>query len=344
MGILEGNSLLRNTIDSSLDMIQVFQCVRGTDGKIEDFKWILNNKASESVYGDVIGKSLLKLNPGVLEAGIFDIFREVVRTGLAQTNLHHYVHEQFDGWYHQSVVRQGDGVTTCTKDVTKMVLAQKKIIDLEKDRHREVLHLTLLKVQEERSRLSEVLHNEIGQLLYAASLQLSSLDPEMERKEFVRNRLKLEKLLALTVKEVRELSHDLSHLPLEELGLKGAIEKFLSRFPDRQRFKFRYLGRKSRGNSLQENLTYRIVQELLLNVAKHSCCSHCTLLMRVSQAGIFVQLRDNGRGFDPTSTVPTGIGLSWVRNNVENLGGEILVESHKGKGTVVKLRIPYPTT
>ncbi|WP_409151764.1 ATP-binding protein [Sphingobacterium sp. BS-2] len=337
----EANSLLRNTIDSTLDMIQVFQAVRGLDGKIEDFKWVLNNRASELIYGDVIGKSLLQLNPGVVQEGIFEIFREVVRTGLPQTNLHHYVHEQFDGWYHQSVVRQGDGVSTTTKDVTEMVLAQEKIMELERERQKEIFNITLQRVEEERSRLSEVLHNEIGQLLYAARLQLSSLDPEMQRMEFMENRLKLEKLLVLLVKEVRELSHDLSPMALEKLGLRDALERFMSRFPDKQRFKFRYLGSQNMGDIKRETFVYKIVQELLLNVAKHSFCTRCTLLVRVSKAEITVHLSDNGKGFDPQAAITEGIGLAWVRNNVESLGGNIVLESKEGDGTMVNLSIPY---
>ncbi|WP_099370776.1 hypothetical protein [Sphingobacterium sp. 1.A.5] len=63
--------LFRNTIDSSTDMIQVFKAVRNETGEIVDFHWIFNNKTSESHYGNVIGMSLLELNPGVVKVGIF---------------------------------------------------------------------------------------------------------------------------------------------------------------------------------------------------------------------------------------------------------------------------------
>jgi hypothetical protein len=56
MDINIDGELLRNTIDSSMDMIQVFEAVRNERGEIIDFKWILNNKTSEKFYGDVIGK------------------------------------------------------------------------------------------------------------------------------------------------------------------------------------------------------------------------------------------------------------------------------------------------
>ncbi|TWR30935.1 PAS domain S-box protein [Mucilaginibacter pallidiroseus] len=125
----ENNELLRNTIDSSLDMIQVFRTVRDDKGEITDFVWILNNNASEKFYGDVIGKSLLTLNPGVIKEGIFDTFKMVVETGQPNQSVRHYVHEQFDGWFLQSAVKQGDWLTTTTKDITQLKRAEQNILE-----------------------------------------------------------------------------------------------------------------------------------------------------------------------------------------------------------------------
>lgn len=110
--------LLQATIDSSLDMIQVFDAVRNEAGEIIDFTWVLNNKAAEGFNGDVIGKSLLTLNSGVVAAGIFDLFRQVIETGLPDQREYHYVHEQFDGWFCQSTVKMNGGVATTTTDIT----------------------------------------------------------------------------------------------------------------------------------------------------------------------------------------------------------------------------------
>lgn len=119
--------LLQATIDSSLDMIQVFRAVRDEKQEIIDFIWILNNKTSEEFYGNVIGKSLLALNPGVVKEGIFETFKKVVETGDADQSVRHYVHEQFDGWFLQSTVKQGDGVATTTKDITETNAAKELV-------------------------------------------------------------------------------------------------------------------------------------------------------------------------------------------------------------------------
>ncbi len=128
--IKASQELLQATMNSSLAMIQVFEAVRNDRGDIVDFKWILNNQAAENVFGDVIGKSLLQNNPGVIKEGIFDTFKKVTETGIPDTSERHYVHEQFNGWFSQSVVKLNDGVATTTLDITQRKEAEQKILEL----------------------------------------------------------------------------------------------------------------------------------------------------------------------------------------------------------------------
>lgn len=122
--------LLQATMDASMDMIQVFEAVRDERGEIVDFRWVLNNHTSESRYGEVRGQSLLERNPGVVKEGIFDAFRQVVETGVPQQAERHYIHEQFNGWFLQSVVKLGDGVATTTKEITEWKRSQEEVLRL----------------------------------------------------------------------------------------------------------------------------------------------------------------------------------------------------------------------
>lgn len=119
--------LLQGTLNSSLNLIQVFEAVRDEQGKIVDFKWVINNTAAEKLYGLVVGESLLELNPGVIESGIFNHFVEVTESGIPQQYEKHYVYEQFNGWFHQSVVRLNDGVATSTLDITDRKVAEEHV-------------------------------------------------------------------------------------------------------------------------------------------------------------------------------------------------------------------------
>ncbi|WP_167855317.1 PAS domain S-box protein [Hymenobacter wooponensis] len=115
----EANHLVRATIDSSLAIIQAFEAVRDAAGRIVDFRWTLVNKQAAAQYNtDPVGQRLLALNPGVVEAGIFARFVQVVESGQPQAYEQEYRHEQYNGWFEQSVVRLGDGVVSTTTDIT----------------------------------------------------------------------------------------------------------------------------------------------------------------------------------------------------------------------------------
>lgn len=114
---------LRAVFAASKDMIQIFEAIRDANGEIVDFRWLLNNHTSERHYGNVRGESLLTHNPGVIEEGIFDAFKRVTETGMPERAERHYVHEQFDGWFYQSIVKLNDGVATTTKDMSDWKLA-----------------------------------------------------------------------------------------------------------------------------------------------------------------------------------------------------------------------------
>lgn len=139
--------LLKATMDSSMDMIQVFEAVRDPAGEIVDFQWLLNNHTSESRYGEVRGQSLLERNPGVVQEGIFDTFKRVTETGQPATAERRYVHEQFDGWFFQCAVKLGDGVATTTKEISAWKAAQEEVLRL-----RDNIAQAALRESEERFR------------------------------------------------------------------------------------------------------------------------------------------------------------------------------------------------
>jgi len=120
------NELLKTTLDSSFDFIQVFKAVRDRHGKIIDFIWILNNRNLVERQGDRVGKSLIQLNPGVIEAGLFDNFIQVTETGISQTSEFYYDHEGFNDWFHQTIIKLNDGFI-----LTGEIITERKKIEQE---------------------------------------------------------------------------------------------------------------------------------------------------------------------------------------------------------------------
>lgn len=139
--------LFKATMDSSMDMIQVFKAVRDPAGEIVDFRWLLNNHTSESRYGEVSGQSLLERNPGVVQEGIYDTFKRVTETGQPATAERRYAHEQFDGWFFQCVVQLGDGVAITTKEISAWKAAQEEVLRL-----RDAIAQAALRESEDRFR------------------------------------------------------------------------------------------------------------------------------------------------------------------------------------------------
>lgn len=120
---------IQSFIDCSLDIVQVFQAVRDKDGNIVDFIWTANNKHAIEQNGDVIGKSLIQQNPGVVPAGIFYRMVQVVETGAPQWYEQNYSFEQFRSqWFYQSIVKFQDGIISTTRDITAMKMAEQQII------------------------------------------------------------------------------------------------------------------------------------------------------------------------------------------------------------------------
>lgn len=168
----QNRALLQATLDSNMEMIQVFKAVRDEKGKIVDFIWVLNNVTSEQIYGDVIGKSLLENNPGVLAAGIFDHFVIAVETGVPQQYEKHYVDEQFNGWFYQSVVKLDDGVATNTVNITERKKAELQVKE-SRDRLQSILDTTLVQMS-----ILEAVRDEQGII---ADLEIKAVNHELEK-------------------------------------------------------------------------------------------------------------------------------------------------------------------
>ncbi|WP_247234820.1 PAS domain S-box protein [Telluribacter sp. SYSU D00476] len=123
--------LLQAVLDSSFYFVQAFEAVRNESGKIIDFTWIFTNHIWNKHYGDMTGKSLLQQNPAVIETGSFDKFVEVTETGITIDHEHYYSHEQFhEQWFHQTLVKMGDGFVMNTEDITERKKNEQEILRL----------------------------------------------------------------------------------------------------------------------------------------------------------------------------------------------------------------------
>src|ERR1044072_1401975 len=167
---------LQLVIDSALDVVQVFRAVRDEKKNIIDFIWIANNKQAVELVGEVIGKSLIEQNPGVIRAGIFDRMVQVTETGIPQRYEQNYSFEQFKSqWFYQSIVKYEDGVLSTTRDITPLKIAEQQIIK-GNNLLQSVFNSSLNAIT-----VFDAVRNEDGDIIDFKYLLTNSLTKEMER-------------------------------------------------------------------------------------------------------------------------------------------------------------------
>lgn len=202
--------------------------------------------------------------------------------------------------------------------------------------------------EEERRRISRELHDGLGPSLAAIGNTvricrgLVRTDPDRAEREMEG----ITRLLTGHVREIRELIYGLRPLSLDQLGLVGALRQQLERFGRQAGLEtsFESSGEVSL-DPLTEVTIFRVVQECLSNVQKHSGAGRVEVWLRTLADGVEVGVRDDGRGFDagdPGSTSITGgMGLQNIRERAELLWARVTVESSEGSGCKVTLRLAY---
>ena len=347
----QSRDLLQATLDSSLDMIQVFSAIRDETGHIVDFCWLLNNNTSENLYGEVRGQRLLERNPGVMAEGIFADFQRVVETGEPQQVERQYAHEQFNGWFLQSVVKLGDGVATSTKDITAWKDAQAEILHLRLSQQQALFEAVQAAEEAERRRMSESLHNGIGQILYATKLRLDQLTaaPQLAAVPALNTaRHEANQLLGNAIRQTRTLSHELVPLVLEEFGLAAALRDISSKMSSPQlRLHCQVLlddDAAPLAPALQLAL-YRMAQELAQNIVKHaSGATEASLELETTPGWVLLRVEDNGPSFAASPAPAAGLGLRSIRDRVALLGGSMQTGTLPYAGAYVRIRLPLRAT
>jgi PAS domain S-box-containing protein len=207
------------------------------------------------------------------------------------------------------------------------------------------LSARLLKVQdEERKRLARELHDSVGQILAALSMNLSIVQSQSHKLDALGARAVSEnaQLVQQVSSEIRTLSH-LLHPPLLEIaGLASALRWYVDGFSERSKIKIdlEIPAHFARLPSDTELAIFRIVQECLTNIHRHSGSD--TAAIRIQQKGkrLVVQVQDSGKGIpkekqrELTASGRTGVGFGGMRERVRQLGGSLEITS-EGNGTLI---------
>jgi PAS domain S-box-containing protein len=220
----------------------------------------------------------------------------------------------------------------------------------DKARHIQRLSIDLIRIQEEeRKRFARELHDGLAQVLMTmrvnAELALGGLGQTNGRA-----RHHLREVIALITEaehEAKQISYDLRPAILDDFGLKAAIEVLARNFDRRAGIgvDLHLPDRDLRFDSIIETTIYRIVQELLANVQKHSGAKLVTIQLLVRSNVLALTVADNGRGFNARnglqrSTDQPHNGLRNIRERIESLRGTFRIESSEQRGTECMVEVP----
>jgi signal transduction histidine kinase len=197
--------------------------------------------------------------------------------------------------------------------------------------------------EEERRRISRELHDETGQSMLTLRLQLEMM--ERDAPAPLRQRLgDARAIVEHTVDELRRIMAALSPAVLERLGLEAAIRQLAARFGKLQMASLRTrISVLSAGLPREtQEVIYRVAQECLQNISKHSKATHVNLSLVAADKRIRLSVADNGAGFSAETALrkPMSFGLAGMRERAALLGGTLAVRSVPGKGTTVVLELP----
>lgn len=215
------------------------------------------------------------------------------------------------------------------------------------------LSARLLQLQDdERRRIARELHDSVGQMLAALNMNLSTVRADVERLAKTANALvDSENLVNQMSTEVRTISHLLHPPLLDEAGLSSALRWYVDGFAVRSKIKvdldlpedFVRLPRES------ETAIFRVVQECLTNIHRHSGSPIARIRLRKRDHEVIAEVEDNGKGIPPekqqemTLSGTPGVGIRGMRERLRQLGGTLEIDSN-ASGTVVLVKLPITET
>lgn len=347
----ESQLRLQGIVDSAMDAII----------SIDDAQRItLFNRAAERIFGyesrEVLGRHLEVLIPTRFHRDHHGHVENFGRTGVSSrpmmaqrivTALRKGGEEfPIDASISQNEIRGERFFTVILRDVSVRERTRRELAQAREDL-RELSVASRTAREQENSRISRELHDELGQNLTSLKMDLAWLEANCpaDNEKLMRTLAAMRSVLDSTVAATRRISADLRPLMLDDLGLLAALEWLAEETSRRHGFSVELAVDEASAN-LPEPLAsqvYRIVQESLTNAGRHAAAQRVRVTLRMIGPEVHLDVEDDGRGLSPEDLRKKGsFGLVGIRERAYILAGSVEIRGDAGEGTVIHVRLPIP--
>jgi len=243
------------------------------------------------------------------------------------------------------------GAVCVSQDVSDIARAERKMLDAELDAKDFSVKLIAVR-EEEKKKLSYVMHDEVGSYEVAMSAALSMADTELRNghvelagEALTRAKTYLKELISLT----KNVSADLRPHGIEIAGLCGTLKELARKTQEKWRIEVNMNCDFQGEDVLSEAaklMFFRVTQEALTNAVKHSSAKNVTIKFDLEDDYIVLSVEDDGRGFsispEDTGRGTPHLGLRSMREYALSVGAKLEIETGAGMGTIIKIRLPLP--
>ena len=224
-------------------------------------------------------------------------------------------------------------------------LEKQKNITLIKEQEITTINAMIDGQEKERIRIAEDLHDNIGSVLATLKLHFENLKLNREKKHFNQEELyeKTEGLIDETYKKVRSIAHAKNAGVIANKGLLVAVKIIAEKISSANKTQIEVIdfGLHNRLENTLEITVFRIIQELLTNIIKHSQADNATVNISQFKNTLQIIIEDDGVGFDYKMTpLKSGMGLSSIKTRIEHLKGTFSIDATINKGTNIIISIP----
>ena len=218
-------------------------------------------------------------------------------------------------------------------DVTELITLQEKMIE------------NVIQAEEqERNRVSQELHDGIVQQLVACGMFTQNLLDELDNPRVLEKKInRLYELIKKTTLHTRDLSHNLQSAEFEVMSISDLFRQLVRQLTATSDIEFTLKDHIQDSVDLSTEVKvnlYRIVQELCANIVKHSGATEAEIIAELAGEYLSVTIKDNGKNFDPDSSMTNGAGLVNVNSRIFRLRGILNHKSLPEKGMVVNIEVP----